>query len=65
MNKTPETSKAWDSVLRLPNGMYQSNPDKTHLAITMLNHSKKMEIDRNKWKLKFERLKELQLVKKY
>jgi len=44
---TPETKEAWDSVSRLPDGMYDSRVSIGAYAMAMSDHSKKMERQRD------------------
>jgi hypothetical protein len=47
INNTPETSNAWNAIGLLPNGMYSSKTSLRDIALTMFEHSKKMEIERD------------------
>jgi hypothetical protein len=44
---TPETSKAWGDASKAPDGNYYSNVRGWEMAAAMLNHSRKMERERD------------------
>jgi len=44
---TPETSKAWDDAAKAPDGRYYSRSRGQDMAAAMLNHSRKMERERD------------------
>jgi hypothetical protein len=46
-SSTPETDEAWDAVSRTPDGMYDSRVPISDYAYAMLEHSRKMERERN------------------
>lgn len=46
-SSAPETSKAWDDVSRTPDGMYDTQVNIREYAYAMLDHSRKMERERN------------------
>ena len=54
-----ETSKAWDDVARTSDGMYDSRINIREYAYAMLDHSRKMERERNA--MKTEAVKYIQL----
>lgn len=46
-SSTPETDEAWEAVSRTPDGMYDSRVPISTYACAMLNHSRKMERERD------------------
>jgi len=44
---TPETSEAWDAVSRTPDGMYDSSIPMSQFAYAMVDHSRKLERERD------------------
>lgn len=46
---TPETSEAWDAVSRMPDGMYDSRVPISAYARAMVEHSRKMERQRDQY----------------
>ena len=53
---TPETSEAWDAVSRTPDGMYDSSIPMSQFAYAMVDHSRKLERERDEARAQQDRL---------